>query len=188
MALPDWNEPKKATTNGGMTYEEFSRLMLTQIAPPPHPRLSVISSPHPVLGWRQWRVGDTPTLNKVGMFGLYGQHWETPEMRARCAKGHDAPAENCRCGIYFYKHPLFAEGAGHSGKFVEGIIVATNVIEHEYGYRAGLVRCIAISGIHPLAYGWDGIPIMPGIELGKYIESLRDNPNLIPYPNDIPAP
>lgn len=152
------------------------------IAPPPLP---VVRSPYPILGWRQWRMGNT--LSKKGMFGLFGQHWETPEMRAKCAKGHAAPAENCRCGIYFYKDQSYAHSE-MGDNYVPGLVVATNVIEHQYGCRAGLVRCIGIGGVHPEAYGWDGIPILTDSELGKLMHSLREDPSLIPYPNDLPAP
>lgn len=170
-----------------MSHSYFSddiETFIRAIKPPPLP---VISSPTPVLGWRQWVIGSPPTFSEKGMFGLYGKRWETPLMRATCTKGHTAPAEDCRCGIYFLKYPTWPYNEPREGKYVRGIVVATDVIEHEYGYRAGLVRCIGISDVHPEAHGWDGIPVMPGIKLGNYIQSLREDPSLIPYPDDLPA-
>lgn len=182
---------------GGRTYglnipdEALIRNGLDLTALAPTVSLPVVRSPHPILGWRQWELKDTPKAEDKlpGMYGLWGMRWETPLLQAICTKipSHSAPVEDCRCGIYFHEHPSFSD-SDDGGRFVKGIVVSTNVIQHEYGYRAGLVRCIAISGVHPQAHGWDGIPILPGIRLGKYITELRENPSLIPYPDDIPAP
>lgn len=150
---------------------------------PPEP-LPVVRSPYPILGWREWVLKETSD-GKEGMFGLFGQYWDTPLMKARCAKGHVVPAEGCRCGIYSTKKWMFHWSPDH---YATGLVVATNVIEHEYGYRVGLALCIAINRVHPKAYGWDGIPILSDHELVQYATALSEDPSLIPYPNDLPAP
>lgn len=174
-----------------ISHSYFSDEMETFIRAVRPPLLPVISSPCPVIGWRQWRIhAELPVFSDNGMFGLFGKRWETPLMQATCSKGHTAPYEDCRCGIYSMKSPSFLLDGPVPWKasYVNGIVVATDVIEHEFGYRAGLVRCIAITGIHPEAYGWDGIPVMTDIELGEYITALREDPSTTPYPNDLPAP
>lgn len=180
--LPDGRHVGVRITDETLASLPFDTSFLVPFKPP----LPIVSSPYPILGWRQWKMGSLPPIGrKEGMFGLFGQHWETPLMQARCARGHSAPWEGCRCGIYLTKD-------NHEMKWSEsyaiGLVVATNLIEHEYGYRAGLVRCIAITAIHPKAHGWDGIPIMSPLEQQSYAASLREDLSLIPYPDDLPAP
>jgi hypothetical protein len=163
-------------------------LNLDEISPP----LPRVQSRYPILGWRQWELRDANKTEiagewSAGMYGLFGKIWETPLMQAYCNGKPSAPHEMETCGIYFRKRAVGSPIA--LGRvYAEGLVVAESVIEHEYGYRAGLVRCIAISRVHPEAHGWDGIPIMSFTEQYDLFNTFFFDPSTIPYPNDVPAP
>jgi hypothetical protein len=141
---------------------------------PPAPELETFYSPWPVLGWRGWQRG-----GKNDMVGYYGYTWETPSFTAMCHKEQKAPHVGHGCGVYLLKDPRHL---GHTLDYI-GLTVATNVIEHEHGYRVGEARCIALN--IPPAYnapGWDGIDVMPYEELCKYAARLLADPDSIPAP------
>lgn len=146
------------------------------LAPPPPP-LPIVRSRYPILGWRQWRLAE-------GMFGFHGKKWETPFYVAECGLPGNIPHDRCRCGIYLSKDPL----NNSAYDYALGLVVAEKVVEHEYGYRAGIARCIAIDKLSHKSHGWDGIPIMSAPILQLYAMELRHSPETIPYPNDSPAP
>lgn len=53
-----------------------------------------MATPLPVLGFREWVVGQS------GLVGIRGEKWPVATMEARCETGHAAPADGCACGIY----------------------------------------------------------------------------------------
>jgi hypothetical protein len=54
-----------------------------------------MATPLPVLGFREWVVARGGLVSSIR-----GEPWPTAEVRASCETGHDAPADDCRCGIY----------------------------------------------------------------------------------------
>lgn len=140
-------------------------------------KLETFYSPWPVLGWRGWQVdiGDSDS----DMVGYYGHTWHTPSLEASCVRDHDAPYASHNCGIYLLKQPYALDDWGTFDYI--GLVVATNVIEHERGYRVGKARCIALSDT-PQSPGWDGITVMTTKELGEYEQSLLADPDSIPAP------
>lgn len=145
--------------------------------------LPTVVSQYPILGWRIWLPREDT------MYGYYNKPWASPLLEATCSHNTPPPHEGLRmrCGIYLLKEPDVFSDLTRVSEYIVGLAVAERVIEHEYGYRAGLVRCIALSG-PTTAPGWDGIPIMSYKELGEYEQFLRSNPESIPYPDDLPAP
>lgn len=173
-----------AITDNYLDYINVNHTSLVRLVStlPPPPPLPISTSPYPILGWRMWEGGNY-------MAGYYGTFWPTPFLEAECHnKTSPSPHEDIRdrCGIYLLKNPN-ALDLGWSPDVYTGLCVAERVIEHESGYRAGLVRCIALDKCTD-APGWDGIPIMSDKELGEYEQFLLSNPEQIPYPNDVPAP
>lgn len=158
---------------------------------PPLPPLSTFVSRYPILGWRQWRIGGA---DLDGMYGFHGKRWETPFYVAECIVNSgvpNVPHDRCRCGIYLsknlpYNNPDYLPYG--DSNYALGLVVAERIVEHEYGYRAGIARCIAIDKVSPTAHGWDGIPIMSLYDLQILEMELRNFPTNIPYPNDSPAP
>jgi hypothetical protein len=54
-----------------------------------------VPTPLPVLGFREWVVGRDGLVSSIR-----GEPWPTAVAEATCETGHDAPADDCRCGIY----------------------------------------------------------------------------------------
>ena len=98
----------------------------------------------PLLGWRVWRVATTRTgwrrrgyvLRAISDDEPWPQH---APMLARCrSRSHNAPEENCRCGIYGMRDPSPPPYGLPSAGFVAVGRVALwgRVVVHETGYRA----------------------------------------------------
>jgi len=100
----------------------------------------------PIVGYRVW------TWGAIGLRSLCGQPWRPGQaLAARCRAStvlgrgkakdgvHDAPHEDCSCGIYAVKtlHHFRSAGYEQFGIYGEVYLWGT-VVEHELGYRAQL--------------------------------------------------
>ena len=98
----------------------------------------------PIVGYRVW------TWNTLGLKSLCGQTWRPSQtLAARCkastvvgggkatGDAHDAPHDDCTCGIYAVKTLHHFRNAGYEqfGLYGEVYLWGT-VVEHELGYRA----------------------------------------------------
>lgn len=119
----------------------------------------------PILGIRRWRVttkDGSPYLMSSGLAGcLDGTSWPPGrDKEAECihfvnSHPHNAPAPNCRCGLYAYytyelsrRHDYYDREA-HSAH-IYGVISAWGdpLIMHEFGFRAQCSRVEAIVVAH----------------------------------------
>ncbi len=102
----------------------------------------------PIVGYRVW------TWDTKGLKSLCGERWHPNQsLAARCRASaivgtiasrvegndsHDAPQENCTCGIYAAK-TLHHFGAGYEQYGIHGEVYLWGaVVEHERGWRAQL--------------------------------------------------
>ena len=98
----------------------------------------------PIVGYRVW------TWNTMGLKSLCGERWHPDQsLAARCRAStvvgrgkatddvHDAPHENCTCGIYAVKTLHHFRSAGYERYGIHGeVYLWGTVVEHELGYRA----------------------------------------------------
>ncbi len=133
-----------------------ARLRPTRLPRPATPRFDpndVFWSPTPILGFRGWHVRDGRLHGAV-------RPWPTPIHHAGCVKrgrqdvapAIDVPHTNGECGrpacgIYATKEPgpivdMFID---LGGAVAVGIVeLSGKVVEHEYGYRAGVAMAVAM--------------------------------------------
>lgn len=89
-----------------------------------------MATPLPVLGFREWVVG------RDGLVGsIRGEPWPTAVVRARCDTGHEAPADDCRCGIYAIEgwprlgdDRLYEEAAAPMRLLAQGLLSAVVLV------------------------------------------------------------
>jgi hypothetical protein len=104
--------------------------------------------PTPVYGLRTWTVrGERPDERLAGAYRdaapwPAGGAW----LEASCAKGHDAPAPDCSCGVHaWHPRPRAARKILAGRREVPGIVEATGAIEvHADGFRAARARPYAL--------------------------------------------
>jgi hypothetical protein len=98
----------------------------------------------PIVGCRVW------TWDTAGLKSLCGERWRPNQsLAARCRASailgrgkakdgvHDAPHENCTCGIYAVKTLHHFRNAGYERYGIHGEVYLWGaVVEHEFGYRA----------------------------------------------------
>jgi len=128
--------------------ERISEALFPYIKPTPAP---LFSNEH-VLGFRSWNARLIyPRKNSVPV-GVYCQPWETPIKRAECCSPfgverykHKAPAWQCECGIYLWKEFRPQLDLTVAPDLFTGLCRASGtIIEHEHGYRAETVECVAL--------------------------------------------
>ena len=98
----------------------------------------------PIVGYRVW------TWGTLGLKSLCGKSWHPGQVvAARCRASivggrgkakddlHDAPHEECTCGIYAAKTLHHFRSAGYDRYGIHGeVYLWGTVVEHELGYRA----------------------------------------------------
>src|SRR5271169_449435 len=98
----------------------------------------------PIVGYRVW------TWNTLGLRSLSGTLWRPGQPQvARCRAStvvgrskanddvHDAPHEDCTCGIYATKTLHYFRSAGYDRYGIYGeVYLWGTVVEHELGWRA----------------------------------------------------
>jgi hypothetical protein len=93
--------------------------------------------PNAALGWRSWNFSADGKLSSVA---YPDWAWQPGPNRAACAKRekHQAPAQNCSCGLYAYHH-WSKRGAEPSfdPNCIWGAVAARGLIQSHYlGFRA----------------------------------------------------
>jgi hypothetical protein len=83
-------------------------------------------TPLPVIGFREWVVRREGLVSSIR-----GDPWPSAAARASCETGHDAPADDCRCGIYAIEgwprlgdDRLYEEAAAPMRLVAQGLLTA----------------------------------------------------------------
>lgn len=94
--------------------------------------------PHPVVGWRTWRVGRRAQRRAELVAPLAGVTWPSRHpMVASCGSArHTPPGDRCRCGLYAVADPGTLEW-GISDHEVLGVVALWGqIVEGGRGWRA----------------------------------------------------
>ena len=100
--------------------------------------LSVPDLPHPVVGWRTWRVGRRAQRRTELVAPLAGVTWPSRHpMVASCGSArHSPPGDRCACGLYAVADPGALEW-GISDHEVLGVVALWGrIVEGGRGWRA----------------------------------------------------
>src|SRR5215467_13325444 len=88
-----------------------------------------MATPLPVLGFREWVVARDGLVSSIR-----GEPWPSAAVQASCVLGHDAPADDCRCGIYAIEgwprlgdDRLYEEAAAPMRLLAQGLLTAVVV-------------------------------------------------------------
>ncbi|MCB0857348.1 MAG: hypothetical protein KDB57_04405 [Solirubrobacterales bacterium] len=143
-----------------------------------------------IIGVREWRGS-----GNLGPMFIAAEEFEWKSdggaTEARCARGHDAPAPSCECGLYAY-HPwsvpgrVLLERSGRSGASVRGLVAAWGKVEvHGDGFRAQYAKPVAF--IHePGAAASEDLQELAGrceaelIDAGRVEAWLEQNAGVLP--------
>ncbi|PVZ05375.1 hypothetical protein [Actinomycetospora cinnamomea] len=94
--------------------------------------------PHPILGWRTWRIGRRAARRTDLIAPLAGLPWPARQaMAASCgSRTHSPPGDRCGCGLYAVADPGTLEW-GPSDHEVLGVVALWGrVVEGTRGWRA----------------------------------------------------
>jgi hypothetical protein len=109
---------------------------------PPEHDASARSAPdliHAVIGFRHWRFDDH------GLLSLTRDHrWRGTECVATCTSSHQAPVNDCACGIYAWYDPC-PRTSSVSDHVAGAVIVWGRVELHATGMRAQNARLVALA-------------------------------------------
>jgi hypothetical protein len=106
-------------------------------APEELPVSDVPDLPHPVLGWRTWRVGRRARQRTDLVAPLAGVTWPSRQpMVASCGSAHTPPGDGCACGLYAVAEPGALQW-GISDHEVLGVVALWGqIVEGGRGWRA----------------------------------------------------
>lgn len=136
------------------------------------------SIPHYIWGWRFWAI------SYGWLVGMHDVPWPSPHLTAVCRHRHDrTPALGCRCGIYLNKDAPTTSSivfpSGRKIKTLYGYCRAWGVVvEHEHGYRAEHVECVALlpgeGDLGDLPKEWQDLPVLRRDRLDSDLAAVRD--------------
>jgi hypothetical protein len=94
--------------------------------------------PHPVIGWRTWRVGRRARQRTELVAPLAGVTWPSRQpMVAACGSSrHTPPGDRCACGLYAVADPGTLEWGGSDHEVLGAVALWGQIVEGGRGWRA----------------------------------------------------